>query len=60
MTELQLRLVYCGLWPLFQIEGDAKFQLGVRENNAIFLPPNVHRPLTSAHRSQAAGLRLLV
>lgn len=30
MTKSQQLLVYCGLLPIFQIEGDAEFLLGVK------------------------------
>jgi hypothetical protein len=36
---------YCGLFPTFLVEGNAKFQLEVSENkDVIFFPIQVHGP----------------
>jgi hypothetical protein len=39
-------VIYCGLYPTFLVEGNAKIQLEVSENkDVIFFPIQVHRPL---------------
>jgi hypothetical protein len=39
-------VIYCGLFPTFLVEGNAKFQLDVSENkDVIFSPIQVHGPL---------------
>lgn len=60
MTKSQVLLIHSDL-PMSKIEGNAKFQLGVRENNVIFpqmftdhqlLPPDLRQQIKNPRSSQ--------
>jgi hypothetical protein len=50
LSNVKTIVIYCGLFPTFQVEGNAKYQLEVSENkDVIFFPSQFTDPLKSIH-----------